>query len=63
MAEVKGKLQEHESSVGGWISWARLERHLKKSGEIKPNERITHMVADEDGIRYYVEKDPNHIES
>lgn len=59
MAEVTGQLQPHQSSLAGWISWARLERHLQKSGEIKPDERITHMVADEDGIKYFVEKDPN----
>jgi len=51
------KLQKQLSSLSGYISWERLERHLRASGELTKDESITHLVADEKGITYYVKTD------
>lgn len=51
------KLLNEPSSLSGYISWERLELQLRKAGEIRQNETITHLVADEDGIRYHVKTD------
>lgn len=56
MSEITVDLQNIESNTAGWISWARLERQLRRSGELSLNESITRIVADEDGIRYFIEK-------
>jgi hypothetical protein len=56
MTELKVKLQEEESCVTGFISWGRLERQLRASGELRKSESITHLVADEVGIKYYVKE-------
>lgn len=55
--EIKVRLQEQTSCLSGFISWARLETHLKLSGELKWGEVITNLVASESGIEYYIIKD------
>ena len=54
-------LQREKSTICSWISWARLERNLRLSGELSENESITHLVADEDGIKYCIKKDKHKI--
>lgn len=57
MPSIKIELEKSDSSTAGFISWHRLTKHLKNSGELKPNERVVRIEADSDGLKYYVESD------
>ncbi len=54
---IEVRLKEKTSHLVGYIGWARLADHLKLSGELKPGEIISNLVADEDGVKYYIIKD------
>lgn len=54
--KIEVRLQKEKSSIASWISWARLERLLLQSGNLKEGESITNLVADEDGIKYYIKE-------
>jgi len=51
-AEIK--IRDEETNVVSMISWLRLEKELKKSGELKESEKITKVILSKDGINYYV---------
>lgn len=55
--ELKVELKKSDSSTAGYISWERLAKHLKTSGELNDNEIIVRIEADRNGINYYVEKE------
>lgn len=48
------KLSDPQGNVASFISWRRLVKHLRLSGEIHANERITMLEIDEHGIQYYI---------
>lgn len=54
--QIEVNLQDEQSATSGYISWTRLEQHLMRSGELRPDETITRLVADSDGITYYVSR-------
>lgn len=56
MSNIEVRLQEKTSCVTGYISWVRLDRHLQLSGELREGESIANLVADDGGIKYYVNK-------
>lgn len=45
------------SNITGFISWRRLaEEAFRQSGEIKPDEEVTHFEISERGINFFVGK-------
>lgn len=47
--------ESRRGGKAGYISWTRLERQLRKAGELREGEEITKIKASKDGVRYYVE--------
>lgn len=41
--------------LSGFISWQRLAKHLKETGEIHPNETLAYMEMSDRGIVFVVE--------
>ena len=54
--EIKISKTENRSSTAGFISWERLSELFRRSGELKPDEQIEHLVAGRQGLQYYVEE-------
>lgn len=44
--------------LSGFIGWQRLVEHLRRTGEIKRDEEVVHIVADKHGLTYYLETKP-----
>jgi hypothetical protein len=55
--DLKNHRQTHNLPIGtfGQISFERLAEQLRNSGEIKPNEEITHFDIGSNIIRYRTE--------
>ena len=53
--KLEVQLRKSKSNLGSFISWERLEKQLRKAGEIGRNEQLTHIKADRNGIGYFVE--------
>jgi len=51
------KLRSGSSVLTNYISWTRLERQLKKVGELRPGESIQRLIVDEKGIQYFIKTD------
>jgi hypothetical protein len=54
MPDLIVNLRDEKSSVFGYISWKRLENELKRSGEIRPDEAITQLAIDGEGVTFSV---------
>lgn len=45
----------HEANTSNYCSWDRFKDYLGLAAGIKHGERITGVVADESGLRIYIE--------
>ena len=51
---VVGSAERRPSGLTGFISYDRLAKLLQKLGEIKPNEKLTHLTIDEQGFTLHL---------
>lgn len=42
--------KERTDGVVTFVSWDRLRKILKRDGEVRPEEKVIQIVADQDGI-------------
>lgn len=47
--------EEQPSGTMGFISYERLVEQLARAGELRPNEKVTHLTIGSDGIAYRTE--------
>lgn len=56
MGKVEKKFSDLDTKGGGYLTWERLERRLRESGEITEQDKIKTLEITEEGIHYSTRK-------
>jgi len=57
--KIKKVFSKHHKGLGcGFLSWERLIKRLRQSGELRSQDKIVKIEVDDDGIKYTTRTKP-----